>query len=515
MDEKKKKYIFKKRIQGLLRAGIVALAFLMQIVTTILLAFLLQRGALVVYLVIEFIGILVVFGLVNDGETYQHYWILIAMVVPVAAVFLYFMWGRKRTNSKNYRRFREVEGKMFDMLRTDDKTIKEMEEIHPNKVLINRFLSKEGFPLYKNTDVKFYPVGEKMRPDFFEDIRNAKSFVFVEYFIISDGVFWDELYEILKQKVKEGVDVRLLMDDFGCIFINDRKFRADLKANGIKFEVFSPIHKEVAHLSCNYRNHQKITVIDGNIGYTGGLNIADEYVNEIDRFGYWKDSAVRLTGEGVYSLTCFFLEMWEITQKQDSIDYAKYKPTLKLEQGGYVQPFSDGPANNPRNPAEKTYTHLINKARDYIYITTPYLVLDKRMADDLCRAAESGVDVRIITPHRYDKWYVYMVTISNYGYLIKKGVRIYEFQPGFIHAKNVISDDELALCGTINMDYRSFNLHYECGVLMSRSPVIQDMKQDFLSTLEVCNEIHYDKWCARPLWQRFMQAVLRLFSPLL
>jgi cardiolipin synthase len=268
-------------------------------------------------------------------------------------------------------------------------------------------------------------------------------------------------------------------------------------------------------LSFNYRNHKKITVIDGNIAYTGGFNLADEYANYIVRFGHWKDTAVRLYGDGAYSFTCFFLDMWQVVTKKMDIEYSKYKPNVQVQESGFVQPFMGGPHRNPNNPTEGAYTRMINKARDYIYITTPYLVLDQRMLEDLTGAAMSGVDVRIIVPHIYDKWYVYMVNVSNYGKLMEAGVRIYEYEPGFIHAKNVIADDECAICGTINTDYRSFYLHYECGVFLSEIDAIKDMKDDFIRTLDKCIEMDLYTWSKRPIGNKIMQSTLKILSPML
>jgi len=279
--------------------------------------------------------------------------------------------------------------------------------------------------------------------------------------------------------------------------------------------IFNPIHRDMARMSFNYRNHKKITVIDGNIGYTGGFNLADEYANYIERFGHWKDSGIRLYGDGVYSFTCFFLNMWRIVNKNVVINDADYKPQVHVFQEGYVQPFMGGPHRNPHNPTEGAYTRMINKARDYIYITTPYLVLDQSMRDDLTSAAQSGVDVCIIVPRIYDKWYVYMVNVSNYGKLMEAGVHIYEYKPGFIHAKNVIADDECAICGTINTDYRSFYLHYECGVFLSEMEAVKDMKEDFLRTLKECEEMDLARWSKRPLGNKMMQAALKVLSPLL
>jgi cardiolipin synthase len=287
-----------------------------------------------------------------------------------------------------------------------------------------------------------------------------------------------------------------------------------MQARGIEMVTFNPIHKDVARLSFNYRNHKKITVIDGNIAYTGGFNLADEYANYITRFGHWKDTGVRLYGAGVYSFTCFFINMWEVVTKK-KIDYKNYFPTVNVIEEGFVQPFMGGPHRNPHNPTEGAYSRMITKARDYIYITTPYLVLDQRMLEDLTGAAMSGVDVRIIVPHIYDKWYVYMVNISNYGKLMAAGVRVYEYTPGFIHAKNVIADDECAICGTINTDYRSFYLHYECGVFLSEVSAIMDMKEDFLRTLDKCTEMDLYTWSKRPIGQKVIQSTLKILSPML
>ncbi len=516
-DQKVKKHTIKNQVSGITRAVTVGIAVLLQLAAMVALVYYLRFFSVLAYYVIEIFGVILIFALVNDSESYKQFWIVIVLGFPVFGFFLYFMWGRKRTNSKSNRRFREVDGKMLDSLKQDQnqEVIRQFQSIHPNKVQISRFLLREGFPLYNNTEVAYYGLGEEMMEAMLEDMRRAQSYIFLEYFIIKQGIFWQKVYEILKEKAKAGVEIRLLLDDFGGIIINTARFREEVRSNGIRLAEFAPIHKDIERLSFNYRNHQKITIIDGNIGYTGGINIADEYVNEQRRFGHWKDTAVRLEGDGVYSLTCFFLEMWQIAEGTEELDYTLFKPTARIESESMVQPFADGPANNPKNTAESAYIHMINKARDYIYITTPYLVLDLKMVDDLCRAAESGVDVRIITPHIYDKWYVYMVTVSNYGNLLKKGVHIYEYQPGFIHAKNVVADDEIAVCGTINMDYRSFFLHYEDAVLMSKTPAVMEIKQDFLNTLGQCREIQYVDWLHRPMRQRFIQSVLRLFSPLL
>lgn len=507
--------IIKSKYYGIIRGFTVGIAFFLQIGIMVLLAVYLMQYAVIVYFVLEIASIITAFILVNNAESYKISWIIIILVLPVAGLFLYFKWGRNRKNSRYFKRFREIEEQRRRRLMHDEKVAEDLEIEHPNKVQISRYLRKEGFPIYKNTKAVYYEIGEKVISAMLEDIKSAEKFIFMEYFIVSEGKVWDDILDALTQKVKEGVEVKLLFDDFGTLTINTHAFREDLKNRGIEMRIFSPIHKDVARMSFNYRNHQKITVIDGNIAYTGGFNLADEYANYIVRFGHWKDSGMRLYGEGVYSFTCFFLDMWRISDKTAQINDEDYKPNVKVAEEGYVQPFMGGPHRNPHNPTEGAYTRMINKARDYIYITTPYLVLDQKMLEDLRSSAESGVDVRIIVPKVYDKWYVYMVNVSNYGKLMEAGVQIYEYTPGFIHAKNVIVDDECAICGTINTDYRSFYLHYECGVFLSEMSAIEDMKKDFLQTIEKCDAMDLIRWSKRPIGNKLIQQVLRIVSPLL
>ncbi len=506
--------IVRSKYYGIIRGFTVGIAFFLQIGIIIFLAVYLMRYSIYAYFVLELVSVFTVFTLVNNAESYKLSWIIIILVLPVAGLFLYFMWGRKRVNSRYFRRLRELDNQMMQSLKQDESVVHDLERQHPNKVQISRYLRKEGFPIYNNTKATYYKVGEDVLSAMLEDIKSAKKFIFMEYFIVSDGKVWSDILEELTKKAKEGVEIKLLFDDFGTLRINTHTFREDIKNRGIHMCIFNPIHRDMARMAFNYRNHKKITVIDGNIAYTGGFNLADEYANYIQRFGHWKDSGVRLYGEGAYSFTCFFLDMWRVGQETE-ICNEDYKPDVSVTESGYVQPFMGGPHRNPHNPTEGAYTRMINKARDYIYITTPYLVLDQSMRDDLTSAAQSGVDVRIIVPRVYDKWYVYMVNVSNYGKLMEAGVHIYEYKPGFIHAKNVISDDECAICGTINTDYRSFYLHYECGVFLSEMDAIKDMKEDFLKTLIQCEEMSLEKWVKRPIGNKIMQSALKILSPLL
>lgn len=507
--------IVRSKYYGILRAVTVGIAFFLQIGIMIFFAMYLMRYSIIAYFILEIASVITVFALVNNAESYKMSWIVIILVLPVAGLSLYFMWGRKRKNSKYFKRLREFDERMAQSLKQNDAIVHDLERQHPNKVQISRYLRKSGFPIYNNTKVNYYGLGEDILSAMLEDMKKAEKFIFMEYFIVSNGKVWSDILEVLTQKVKEGVEVKLLFDDFGTLRINTHAFRKDMKSRGIEMSIFNPIHRDVIRMTFNYRNHEKITVIDGNIAYTGGFNLADEYANYIERFGHWKDSGVRLYGDGVYSFTCFFLDMWRFANKDVQMKETDYKPYIHIDEPGYVQPFMGGPHRNPHNPTEGAYTRMINKARDYVFITTPYLVLDQSMRDDLVSAAESGVDVRIIVPKIYDKWYVYMVNVSNYGKLMEAGVHIYEYQPGFIHAKNVIADDECAICGTINTDYRSFYLHYECGVFLSEVNAIKDMKEDFIKTLDKCEEMNLENWVKRPIGNKIMQAALKVLSPLL
>lgn len=585
--------IFRKRYQGFLRIATVGVGVILQVLFLFLASSLLQQYFSWFYILVEVIAICAAFSLVYNEESYKESWIIIILVLPVFGFFLYFMWGRNRRNSRQYKRTREVWEKSREFLYQDSKVIEKFHDRHPNKSQISRRLINDGYMLYDHTKVTYYEVGEKKLDALCEDLEKAEKFIFLEYFIINDGEIWRRIKDILARKVQEHVEVRLLYDDFGCLYLNSIEFRQELAKLGIRFSVFAPLHKGSTRLTFNYRNHQKIAIIDGNIGYTGGINLSDEYANIIERFGHWKDTAIRLEGEGVWGLTMIFLQMWEASKEYDNLDYKKYMPTLKLgsdihalnltedvsEIGdavkltvsaddadradsvsskeiptkivkdqeaaafdtvhmnqsvantenekiaqaapymfsdvGIVQPMADGPANNPNNPIWDTYMNMIGKAKDYIYFTTPYLVLEQEMVHELCRAAKSGVDVRIITPRQYDKWYVYMATVKNYGKLLASGVKIYEYLPGFIHSKTVVSDDDCAVCGSINMDYRSFFLHYECGVFISDVQAVIDIKTDITETMKKCEEITLDKWKHRPLWQKVVQTGILLFSPIL
>ncbi len=516
MSVPKRKRFDKRRAKshGLFRAGSVLSVLILQVVFIVILARVVQQYAWQFYFFIEILSALLVFALVSDTDHNRQFWVVILLALPGFGFILYFFWGSERKDFSDHETLRGIEEKAKNRLPDNKEELEALGSVHPNKIQLARFLARDGFPVYQNTSVRYFPVGDDMEEAFLEDLKAAKKSIFLEYFIIYNGEWWQKIEDVLVTKAQEGLDVRLLIDDFGSLFMDVNEMKKELGKSGIRLYSFEPIHRRIMSLSFNYRNHQKITVIDSTVAYTGGVNLADEYVNRIVRFGHWQDSAVRLEGEAVWSLTNIFLAMWENCSRSSEDHSEDFRPLYGTGDKGYVQPFSGGPHRAPDNPVEGVYTRMINKARDYIYITTPYLILDERMKASLIEAAMSGVDVRIITPRIYDKWYVYMVTVSNYGKLLEHGVKIYEYVPGFIHEKDVVSDDECAICGTINLDYRSLYIHHENGVFFCDCPVVAQIKENILRIMDKCEEITYERWKKRPRRQKLAQMVLKVFSPL-
>lgn len=482
------------------------------------------------YILFQIVGAVAVIRIVlnHKNPSYKIAWIAVILLIPFLGLIFYVMWGRGSYPKRIKKHIPVLSEMTIPLYEHNRETEARLAESYPEQERVMNYLHKAGFPIYQETSVRYFDLGDKFFPALIEDIKKAEKFVFLEFFILSEGNLWQELFEVLRKKAAAGVDVRILYDDFGCITCLPKRFEFLTKEAGIQTAVFNKIKPIVNNFYLNYRNHQKICVIDGNIGYTGGVNIADEYVNTVNAFGHWKDSGIRLAGKGVWSLTVMFLQMWEyatyhkkIINKNDDYDYEVYRPDEKFclkfkEAQGFVQPFADGPLTTPNETeAEFLYMQMINSARGYVYITTPYLVPDNEMLTVLRLAALSGVDVRIITPGIPDKKYVYLVTNSFYGVLLRAGVKIYEYLPGFIHAKNIVCDDEMAIVGTVNMDFRSFYLHFENGVWMCGNHAVSEVREDFLKTLEYCREIDLLEWQKRPLKRKFAQAVLNFFAPLL
>jgi len=505
----------KKRTPGTVRVVIILFALLAQILLLFYLVNLLRQNTVYLYFLLELVGALAVTLIItkNRNSSYAIVWLIVMMVMPVFGYVLFLLWGNTGSVHRKIREMHENIAYGQGFLHQDSLVASDFLQKHPHRQRICRYLRNSGFPIYGHTQGSYYPTGELLFNKLIDDLAQAQKYIFMEYFIVAEGLLWDRIHSVLQDKARQGVEIRVLYDDIGsCTKIPD-SLVAELRSEGIQVLRFNPAEANIFRLLINHRNHRKITVVDGQIGYTGGPNIADEYANLISRLGHWKDTAVRLEGEAVWSLAVNFLQLWDAEAGRQS-DYQSYRSLLQVDGSGFYQPFADSPVNNPHNPAEETYVQIISEARQYVYITTPYLVIDSLMKDTLCMAARGGIDVRIVAPKMWDHWYVHKVTQSNYECLLASGVRIFEYAPGFIHAKVILSDDDNAVIGTINMDYRSFFLDFENGVWICGAPVLQNMKNDLLDIFAVSEEIDLESWRNRPKLTKLTQSVLRIFAPL-
>ncbi len=503
-------------LSGIIRAIVTGLLVLLQFAMVIALSVFLKGYTIYIYTFIQILSIIIIIGLVNDhrNSSYKISWICIIAALPITGHIMFLLWGNRRG--------RKIEQSLLAKLKHgtgfydyDPEIQRQFTEKYPMKSRLSRYLEANSFPLYKNNQVTYYPMGEDTFEAIFAEIEKASRFILINFYIVGEGVLWDRMHALLLKKIKEGVRVLFLYDDFGAVLRTPKNFKRSLESEGFEVRVFNPILKYTDKLYMNYRSHQKIIVVDGNAGFTGGMNLADEYVNLVTRFGVWKDNAVRVEGDAVWGLTVTFLQMWEASADSAPLDYNPFRPTKDFPANDvYCQVISDGPANNPRNPVENSYKQMINSAKKILYITTPYLIIEDDMRDALTTAAISGIDVRIITPKIPDKRAVKLLTNYNYGRLLESGVRIFEYVPGFIHAKTIISED-CAIVGTINMDFRSFHLHYECGVWVCDEGTVDVIKKDLLETMEQCREVTYEEWKRRPFYIKAFQMVLNLFAPLM
>ncbi len=465
------------------------------------------------YLAILLTEIFVVLIIINsnDNPDYKIPWLLVVLLVPVAGFMIYFMYYSRELP----RKFRKKLAKIQDVRMKDDSA--EFASLRNEDILAYRqaqqLCKTADTHLYRNTQMTYFDVGEKMYDSMLADLRRAEQFIFLEFFIIEEGIFWNSILEILKEKCRQGVAVKVVYDDIGCMTTLPGDYDKELSKYGISAVPFARLRGQ-ANNEFNNRSHRKILVIDGNVGYTGGVNIADEYINQKVRFGHWKDTGVRLRGEAVSELTKMFLIDYSMNVKQ-AVNAEEYLLPCQCEGSGYIIPFGSGPRPMYEKEVGKSVIlNLLNQAKEYVYITTPYLIIDNELCQAIENAAIRGIDVKIITPHIPDKKLIFGMTRSSYQRFLDSGVKIYEYEPGFIHAKMYISDDALAMIGTINLDYRSLVHHFENGVWMYRCDVISDMKQDFLATMAQSIKIEKNS-LKDTLAKRFVRAVVKIFAPLL
>ena len=449
--------------------------------------------------------------------TYKIAWIIPILALPLFGISFYLLFGGNRLSRRLKRRMQTVQQIHMDNLTQDMRVLEREQALSPDAALQSNYLIRvAGCPVCENTESTYYACGEAAVGDMLDAIARAERYIFLEYFIIQTGRLWEQMLRLLRKKAAAGVDVRVIYDDFGCIMTLPGGYWRKLEKVGIKACPFNP-YVPVLSSRLNNRDHRKFLIVDGEIGFTGGMNLADEYINLEERFGYWKDCVIRLKGEAVWPMTVMFLAMWaQIKGWKETVSF--YKPprpiAISKRPHGFVQPFADSPLDN-EPVGDTVFFNLITKARRSVYIMTPYLIISDKMISSLTVAVKNGVDVRIITPGIPDKKMVFAVTRAHYADLLSQGVKIYEYSPGFVHAKVVCVDREYAVVGTVNFDFRSLYLHFEDGVWLYKADCVGAVARDFDETFQLCHRMSLAEVRSWPLHRRLAGAFLRLFSPLM
>lgn len=451
-------------------------------------------------------------------EAYKITWILQVLIFPVYGALFYLMFNRQTKTRKLQKKLERVYDFHRSYLLTEqavfDKAVKQYPEHGAQMYYLQKTM---GFPVYDQTDIEYYAIGEDYYQDMLKELEKAERYIFFEFFIVAEGKMWSEIQSILVKKAAAGVEVRVMFDDIGSFVTVPNDTKEQLKAKGINCRIYNPFHP-VLTSSQNNRDHRKILSIDGKTAFTGGINIADEYINEIERFGHWKDTGIKMEGPAAWGQTLIFLELWQsmddtLSEKDMNSLLPQFKYPENSKRLGYVQPFGDSPTDS-QNVGEQVLVKMIHKAKKSVLIYTPYLILDENLETAIVLAAQSGIEVKIILPKIWDKYLVHMTSRSYYKDLIDAGVEVYEYTKGFMHAKSIIVDEEVAVIGTINFDYRSLYLHFENAVALYGVPVIKDMIKDFNQTLVESEKIKVEN-LSNSLIVLFAKRILRLFAPLM
>ena len=523
--EKRSVKLLNKGKKGVLRMifgrfGIVLLLLLLQIVVLIGLFFkfrYLAYNYVALTGIFYFIMIIVLINSRHDDSS-KITWLIIMLLMPIFGAFLYIFTTHDIGHRVLKRRVSEILEATHYSIKQDKNVIKEVESKCPELSDLSYYVNRTGcFPVFSNTDVEYFPLGDCMFERMLEELENAKEFIFLEYFIIDEGFMWGEILDILERKAKEGVDIRVMYDGTCEFALLPSKYPRLLKERGINCKVFAPITPFLS-THYNYRDHRKIMVIDGVTAFNGGINLADEYINKITRFGHWKDAGVMLKGDAVKSFTLMFLQMWHIDEKlSDLSPYIDKSSKLNLsmpENKGFVMPYGDCPLDSD-NVGESVYMDILNRAHDYVYIMTPYLILDGEMAKTLMFAAQRSIDVRIIMPHKFDHFVAQTLAKTHYKPLIDAGVKIYEYSEGFVHSKVFLCDDKKAVVGTINLDYRSLYHHFECATYIQDMPCIDNIKDDFMKTFEKCEKVTYETIKKEKWYIKIVGNIMKFIAPLI
>lgn len=500
------------------RTGFILLLILIQLGLFIVTTNLLQSYALFINGTLRVVGVVVLIYIINaeGNPAFKMTWMLCVMAFPAVGT-LFYIYVKSQVGVRWMgKRLATLKIETDPYMMQDMDVVDALRASKPADANLAYYLAHHmGFPTYRNTEVTYFPLGEDKFEALVPELKKARKYIFMEYFIVEKGYMWDTILKILVQKAREGVEVRFMYDGTCAISNLPYEYPQELERKGIRCKMMNPIRPFLSTVQ-NNRDHRKICVIDGRVGFTGGINLGDEYINRKERFGHWKDTAVMLKGDAVQSLTMLFLQMWNVDEKEEE-HYTRYltprRQGLRRELG-YVLPYGDSPFDN-ENVGEEVYFHILNHAKKYVHIMTPYLILDNEMITTLTRTAKSGIEVIIIMPHIPDKWYAFVVAKTYYRELIRAGVQIYEYKPGFVHAKVFVSDDDTATVGTINLDYRSLYLHFECGVFIYNNSVVDRVERDFQETLMKCHKVSLVELRNRSLFSKITGQVLRLFAPLM
>ncbi|MBR3692835.1 MAG: cardiolipin synthase [Clostridia bacterium] len=498
------------------RTLIIVLLLLVQILAMVLVVLRFSDRFLWYSGLSNILALLTVFTILrgNANPAYKLSWIVVILVLPIFGLLCYLIFGNRKLGRAATKKMEDLTARAARNYFRKNAVLPYLAAGDATGAAQSRYLENcAAYPLFRSTESRYLSSGEAYFAALVEELSRARSFIFLEYFIIGEGYMWDTVLSILREKAEAGLDVRLIYDDFGCLASLPHNFARKISDSGIRTMVFNPV-MPVLNSGLNNRDHRKICVIDGNVGFTGGINLADEYINRKRRFGHWKDTGIMLRGDGVWGLTVMFLTMWSYLSGRIE-PFEDFRPSINCSEAeGFVQPYADSPLDS-EHVGEMAYMNMICSAKRYIYITTPYLVLDNEMRTALIGAAKRGVDVRIMTPGIPDKRYVFAVTRANYEPLVEAGIRIYEYAPGFLHAKSFVCDDRYAIVGTVNMDFRSFYLHFECATLLLHTKSVLDVRDDFLETRRQCREITKDRLKSQGLLKRLVQSFLSLFAPMM
>lgn len=503
------------------RTAFVVIFMLVQLAVLFSAFYWLSEHIFVIYGGFTLFSAAVVIYIINKRQNpvYQLAWVIPVLVIPVfGAMFYVFLEIQPGVHM--------IAGRLAHLIQETKPYLKQEERIRERLAVENKrtlhladYMSRfGGYPMYDGTTAEYFPLGDDMFPRLLEELKKAKHYIFMEYFIVERGVMWDSILDILEQKVKEGVEVRFMYDGTCSLTLLPYHYPRELEKKGIRCKMFSPVKPALSSYQ-NNRDHRKITVIDGVTAFTGGINLADEYINEKVRFGHWKDTAIMMKGKAATGFLMMFLQLWNITEREPE-DYEKYlahpgdEGYDQPDADGYVMPYGDSPLDH-ETVGQHIYLDVLNNAEQYVHIMTPYLILDSDLITALTYAAKRGIETIIIMPHIPDKIYAYLLARSYYKELLLAGVRIFEYTPGFVHAKVFSSDDEKAVVGSVNLDYRSLYLHFECAAYLFRNSAIAQVEQDFQETLAKCQEITLEDCRKYPLLKRLAGSILRLFAPLM